>query len=398
MTKKQKTPLILLPMLAMGIFGCESPQKEELGKGKLISFSDKKEIQNIREIQNIFDLDYIADTEIYPLGDLVLIGDVDKIVRSGKYLYLLDTKAHSVHVHDTVGTFINTINDYGRGANEYSQLYDITVNPENGELQLLSRVDRKLLSYTPDGGQISSVKRLPKPFFSLIHHKTGYVGYSDDYESTHAKNLWLLDNDLSVAGGHIDANPAFRSYHTTGIRNFSTFGEEVHFTKLMDHNIYSVAPGPVRVVYTFDFGAWNWPADKNTLPKIDAMTIFERARYVRDIGMFQESRNFVTIMFGHHGQTLFGIHNKRTGETTLAELQSGIQKYPLSFGKVVGMDEDRIFTTVEALDVKKMIVGKDEYNDFEAMYPEQTKRLRARLGHLKIDETSNPFLLVYKVK
>jgi len=372
-------------MLAMSIFGCQDAQKEDIGQGKLISFSEAQETRGIH------DLDYIADLEIYPLGDAVLIGEVDKIVRSGKHLYLLDTKAHSVHVHDTAGAFINTINDYGRDANEYSQLYDITTDPENGELQLLSRVDRKLLSYTPDGTRISSVKRLPKPFFSLIHHKTGYAGYSDDYESTHPKNVWLLDNDLSVAGGHIDANPAFRSYHTSGIRNFSTFGEEVHFTKLMDYNIYSVAPGQVRVAYTFDFGTWNWPADKNTLAKMDAMTIFERARYVRDIGMFQESQNFVTIMFGHHGQTLFGIYDKRTGETSLAELGSRVQKYPSVLGKIVGMDEDRIFATVEALHVKKMIRGRDGYNDFEALYPEETKRLRARLGHLKIDETSTPF-------
>jgi len=48
--------------------------------------------------------------------------------------------------------------------------------------------------------------------------------------------------------------------------------------------------------------------------------------------------------------------------------------------------------------VKKMIVGRDEYNDFEALYPEEIKRLRAKLGHLKIDEMSNPFLLVYKIK
>jgi len=378
-------------MLAMTIFGCQDVQKEDIGQGKLISFSEAQETRGIH------DLDYIAGMEIYPLGDAVLIGGVDGIIRSGKYLYLLDRKAHSVHVHDTAGAFINTINNYGRGANEYSQLFDITTDPENGELQLLSRVDRKLLSYTPDGSRISSVKTLPKPFFSLIHHKTGYAGYSDDYESTHPKNVWLLNSDLSVAGGYFDVDPAFEA-HSTGIRNFSTFGDEVHFTKFMDYNIYSVGPGPVRTVYTFDFGAWNWPSDKKSTAKIDAMKRQERDAYVQSIDMFQETENFVTAMILLHGQRLLGIHNKHTGETTIAEMQSGIQKYPLSFGKIVGMDEDRIFATVEASHVKKMIVGKDEYNDFEAMYPEETKRLRARLGHLKIDETSNPFLLVYRIK
>jgi len=388
----QKASFVLVLALAVSIFGCQNPEKaENLGQGKAISFSEKKEIRSIH------DLDYIADVEIYRLQDSVLIHGVDKVVRSGKYFYLLDIKNHAVLVYDTTGNFVNVIQDYGRGKNEYRQLFDITTDPENGELQLVSRADRKLLSYRPDGGRISSVKRLPKPFFSLIHHKTGYAGYSDDYESTQGKNVWLLKNDLSVSGGYFPADRAFDN-HSASIRNFSVFGDDVHLTKHMDYNVYSIGTGTIETAYTFDFGTRNWPGDKNSTAKIDAMKRQERDAYVQNINMFQESEHFITIVFFLHGQQLLGIYDKLTGATTIAESAANTQKYPLAFGKIVGMDEGEIFTTVDAAGVKKMLKGRDEYNDFEALYPEQIKRLRERLAGVQIDEMSNPFLLVYRIR
>jgi len=389
------TPLFVSTGLII-IQGCQESTYRDLGQGRVISFPA---FSMGEDLQSIHYLDYIQDVEVYWLQDSVLIGKVDKIVKSSGYLYLLNVDGQTVHIHDTTGIFLNRIENYGRGANEYSQLVDITVAPESGDLQLLSRLDRKLLTYNPTGDELLSVKRLPKSFFTLVHDQSGYVGYSGNYrESPHAKDIWVLNDDLSIASGHFEIDPGFKGVYSSGIRSFSTFGETIHLVKPMDYNVYSMRGRAVKTEYTFDFGAMNWPADKNTIAKIDAMDLFEKSRYVRSIGMFQENDNFITIKFVANGKTVLGVYDKRDGSATLADLSPNRKKYPLSFGRVLGMDEHEILALVEATDVKKMLDGKDAYNDFESMYPEQIKRLRARLAGIQIDDMSNPFLLVYKTK
>jgi len=400
MTTNLLRKTLFLPFLVSIIYSCQNPTSEHFGKGRVILFPSITSFPiEDEDIPSVHDLDYIQDVEVYWLQDSVLIGKINKIVKSNGYLYLLDVDGQAVHIHDTTGAFLNKIANYGRGANEYSQLVDITVDPESGDLQLLSRVDRKLLTYSPAGAELLSVKRMPKSFFTLIHDKSGYVGYSGNYrEGPEAKDVWVLNDDLSIVSGHFEIDPGFKGVYSSGIRNFSTFGETTHLIKSMDYNVYSMTGDSVKAEYTFDFGAMNWPADKNTIAKIDAMDLFERSRYVRSIDMFQENDNFVTIKFTVYGQTVLGLYDKRVDRTTLVRVSPNTEKYFLSFGQMLGMDEHEIFTLVEASSVKKMLDGKDAYNDFESMYPEQIKRLRERLAGIQIDEMSNPFLLVYKIK
>lgn len=54
-----------------------------------------------------------------------------------------------------------------------------------------------------------------------------------------------------------------------------------------------------------------------------------------------------------------------------------MDKYFISFEQIVGMDENAIYTLVEAASIKRNIEGKDEYNDFECIYPEQIKKIQA---------------------
>ena len=66
------------------------------------------------------------------------------------------------------------------------------------------------------------------------------------------------------------------------------------------------------------------------------------------------------------------------------------------FGKIVGIDENAIYTSIEASEMKVFVTGKNEYNNFESQYPEQIKRLREKLPN--INEEGNPFLIIYYFK
>ena len=79
----------------------------------------------------------------------------------------------------------------------------------------------------------------------------------------------------------------------------------------------------------------------------------------------------------------------------MAKPSSYSDKYLISFGKIIGMDENAIYSLVAAESVNKIIVGKDKYNDFESMYPVQVKNLREKFKGVSISEEDNPFLLIH---
>jgi hypothetical protein len=73
-----------------------------------------------------------------------------------------------------------------------------------------------------------------------------------------------------------------------------------------------------------------------------------------------------------------------------------MDKYFFSFGDIVSIDENAIYTVISASSIKEACIGKDEFNDFTAEYPEQIKRLREKFPH--VDEEGNPFLVIYHIK
>ena len=164
----------------------------------------------------------------------------------------------------------------------------------------------------------------------------------------------------------------------------------------MDPNIYTVEDNDIYASYTFDLGQTTLPEEYRSFEAYEELRDeFKHMNYVYNFYNFQETDNFLIVQTVYKGQVLFGIYNKQDGQSKIARTDANTDKYLLSFGQIVGMDETAIYALVEAEDVKRMWDGKDKYNDYEAKYPEQIKRLREKFNH--IDENGNPFLLIYSI-
>lgn len=91
-----------------------------------------------------------------------------------------------------------------------------------------------------------------------------------------------------------------------------------------------------------------------------------------------------------------GVYDKKEGKSRVVSLDTYTDEYLISFGEVIGMDATAIYSLVPAWYLKDLWVGRNEYNDFEAKYPEQVKRLREKFD--SVDEEGNPFLLIHYLK
>lgn len=70
----------------------------------------------------------------------------------------------AVYIFNLQGKLLHKISRKGRGAEEYLQLSDMFIDSRNRTLNLLSRIDEKLLVFDVDEYRLVKTIRLPKAF------------------------------------------------------------------------------------------------------------------------------------------------------------------------------------------------------------------------------------------
>jgi hypothetical protein len=350
---------------------------------------------------NIHDIGLIYDVEVLNLDcEEAIFGRIDKIIRYKNRIYLMDTyQTNSVIIYDTLGNFVNLIEDSGQGPNEYIQLSDIFINYEDETLNLLSRSDYKVLKYNLDG-KIIRVEKTPKWFTRMLKTKDGYLAdVENDYYQNKDKpyNLWTLSNRMELQEGFFEMDPTWFSKQIGSRSVFSSYKDIIHYTANLDFNIYSLKNGKFSTTYRFDFGKWAWPEEYKEYNKYEELLNGDgRKLYISCINHFQETSNHLIAEVVHQYQPRLCIYNKQTGKTLIAQEDSYRDKYLLPFGSIISTDEKAIYALIDAWQVKMFWNGKNEYVDFESNYPEQIKRLREKFPH--VDEEGNPFLVIYKIR
>jgi hypothetical protein len=351
---------------------------------------------------DIHEIGLIYDVEILNLDcEEAIFGEIGKIIRYKNRIYLLDQfQTHSVFIYDTLGNFINLIEKRGQGPNEYIQLFDMFINPDDETLNLVSRVDMKILKHDLDGN-IISVEKAPQIFTALTKTKDGYIGWMGNviWDKEKPYNVWTLSNTLEVKDVFFEIDPTWNSKMMGGGYQFSSYEDKTYYITPLDFNIYSLKNGKFSIAYTYDFGKWTWPENYKEFDKYEELLENGggRAKYIHRFYRFQETQNHLIAEVLHQGQFLFCVYNKQTKKTYVAKQEVYKDKYFFGFGKVIGFDEKAIYTLMDASNLKRVWDGKDKYgNDFESTYPEQVKRLREKFSH--IDEDGNPFLIIYSIK
>lgn len=79
--------------------------------------------------------------------DSCFIGDICKIIRCQDFYYIRDLSGH-LFLFTSDGKFVRSIGRKGRGANEYVALADFTVDPENGDIYLVTPGKIMVYAYT----------------------------------------------------------------------------------------------------------------------------------------------------------------------------------------------------------------------------------------------------------
>ncbi|MDR2423501.1 MAG: 6-bladed beta-propeller [Prevotellaceae bacterium] len=389
--------ILLLTACIIAVYGCSIKEEDGTLKKskthKTIKFDLKQKPVSIHKTGLIKSMDIIS------LHCEDVFDRMEKIIGYKNRIYIFDwEQTYSVYIFDTLGKHINTISRHGQGPEEYAQISDIDVDTVNSTLNILSRMDKKLLKFDLDGKRCLGVERTAMAFTKMYKIKDGYLGYvaNDIWDKEKPYNVWQLSEKQEVKASFFEIDKTWHSKSFPGYTVFSCFKDKIYYITPMDFNIYSIKDGKVFVEYTFDFGDYTWPPHLKEY-KAPNETFEYRHSKVYGFDNFQETDKWLITRFLHKGQYQIGIYDKIMDTACVAHIVDSPdgEYFIISFGEIVGIDETTIYAKLDAQWVKDAWVGKNQYVDFCPKHGEQIERLRKKFP--VVSEEDNPYLLIYKI-
>lgn len=329
-------------------------------------------------------------------SDSTLIGDISQILAAGDHIFLLSKNGgnNSITILNRQNNELKQISRTGRGPLEYLGVQNIFI--DKNRLGALDHANGKIVYFDLDGNVLGE-RTTPKKFMYFWSTHNGYVGDMGNFgeDENSRDNMWIMDSSFMLRNSFFEIPSSWESIDSQR-QPFSSYRDRTYYTRIMDNNIYSVDNEDIDARYSLDFGENNWPNPQAGYEQSVEINRNFPGHYVSKFDRVQETDQYLIVQFLHNGQVRLGVYDKTSNEAVVRHPDVYIGKYFIPFGTIAGMDEEAIYTVIDADKIKRLWVGKDEYNDFEADYPEQIRRLREEFP--TIDEFGNPFLVIWKFK
>lgn len=221
---------------------------------------------NLNKEKSISIYDLFSKIEIIPMENIdeAVIGEpIHEMRVSNEEFYFLSGKEQVILHFDKNGRFINKINHYGTGPEEYAALSDFRFNRFNNNLEILcsmgyiniydhsGRIFKKRISF--DKNEVSAIHN----FIELSLDK--YLLFSKSRKGN--KLMWYDTTKKSIIAENYDL-PRFLFFHTPYHHTFTPFylyNDTVHFVQGYNGEVFTAdSIGNFKVKYNFNFGEYNF--------------------------------------------------------------------------------------------------------------------------------------------
>jgi hypothetical protein len=122
------------------------------------------------------------------------IGSIDQIVKADSLLFILDKRQNSLFIFAIDGTFINRINENGRGPGEFLSLTTFGVDVEKQKIYIFDIMQYKLLTMKFDGTVIR--EHITEDIFRniCVLENGNLLVISSDYSKHERHGVWEASN------------------------------------------------------------------------------------------------------------------------------------------------------------------------------------------------------------
>lgn len=379
------------------VMSCTSSQKNNQPSSdaeKIIDIKiDKSEALRFSEVFDQIDYIPLQTTTSF------LVGTVEKLRIFGDKVCLLCDKSLLIFDKNN-GDGNLKIAKLGSGPEEYKSLYDIYIDKESNNIELLDMNGRKIHIYDMNGVYIKSLS-LPFVSFSFVKVATSdYWFYNNQMPSDKTKSRIVhynaKNNEIVDEYFPIDNNLANYFFVVEG-NNFVKIKDDLLFFSCPSDTIYSLeSNSKVNVAYTINFGPHSIPPDFYKRKYSDIMEFSQEAnkrQYVYFVNNFTANEDCVLLSFLLDRKCFWSLYLEKGKKTyTASSLEDDINfsdSFPLDYCNIpFTMDGDNFYFLMSAEQFLFLCKGKEV----------KRHSLATLLKDSKIDEQSNPILVRCKLK
>jgi len=336
-------------------------------------------------IEEVLFPEEVYDINIIPLETKSesIIGSIDQIFYAQNRFFIHCLRQRKILIFTEDGKYVNSIDRFGKGPEEYIELRDFKVD-SIGNIYILSY--NKILKYNLAGKFIKDI-RLDFPAISKNRiFSTHFVIFNENnfFLWQGSTNLTNEDLDNHHALYHIIDNKLERAYFPVSRRilgNFQRFYKCGNYYNMQtitgEDLVYLITEKGVYPNFAVDFGKKNLPSD--FYPRaIDNMgkiyhEVMSNKNYCSFINSIHETDQFILFAFVNGNIDYQALYNKSNSTVKVCKINQG------SFysSQIICTTDDGRF------------IGKIEPFDFV----EQNKSASSN-----INVEANPILIVYKLK
>ncbi|MGL4781683.1 MAG: 6-bladed beta-propeller [Bacteroidales bacterium] len=192
-------------------------------------------------------------TEESMIGGLMTVGyDID---------FFIYSREHTPEVlrFTNEGKFMNKIGNVGSGPEEYTELFDLSVDPVTNTINLLTT--NGLFKYNYHGDFVNKNK-IPYPAFAFYYDPSGsFWFYSGNSKTVNPNKLMKHDATMNSSDQYLVADMDVLPW---GENNLHKGEECITFHESFDSKVYQIADGKLKNTFTIDFG--DLELDKKLIP------------------------------------------------------------------------------------------------------------------------------------
>ncbi len=275
-----------------------------------------------------------------------LIGNVSRIKVFGDTLFILAyDPSHCLYGYSlSTGKLLLDICRQGEGPGEYTSVWDFDYQPEQNQIILLDRTQKKLHYFDLDGQFLHS-KDHPSYFYasSFISLPNGnFLFYCQNENPESMKHLVEWDpEEGKVANEYLDIDPVQRHFlNVVNPHNFHVYNGKFYFTKVFDPHLYEVHPGvevlPRRKI---DYGSYSLPEELLYKPYADIREFMTRIRetdYAFNRIRHVENASYIAFHLEWMRSFFFTIYDKKTENYRVL---TKLKDVPVCTGKRVTLED-----------------------------------------------------------
>ncbi len=217
-----------------------------------------------------YDLDDVGiDYKIIALDDSIIFGEIVEASISSNYIFLHDKYQNKIHIYDTSGRYLNTLDRYGKGPQEYLEAslyaYDtvhhvLLVNSCQSSLNAYQVPSLEFVSKQNDPNSYVVFKPLDSDhFFTLSNYdEIGLSGKSTILNQRTGNHRDITDQWINTSGlmAYSTASPSSVSVAENGSLLYC------HPSHL--NTLYKIDSAQCTPLLNIDFGRWNMPTESWT--------------------------------------------------------------------------------------------------------------------------------------